>query len=212
MQNKIIKHGFILEDHLPTMQWLESALSNSFPEIKNTRAESISQAELLLSDYHADIALIDLGLPDGSGLTILKLLQETSPQTLRIVTTTFSDDEHLFSALQAGAQGYILKEQDVDQIAQLLSAAVMGQPALSPQIARRILVHFQPESENEALTPRQTEVLQLIGKGYKNREVADLLKISTHTVHGYIKEIYQLLGISSRSEATLEATKRGLIR
>jgi len=88
----------------------------------------------------------------------------------------------------------------------------MGQPALSPQIARRILVHFQPDYENEALTPRQTDVLQLIGKGYKNKEVADLLKISTHTVHGYIKEIYQLLGINSRSEATLEATKRGLIR
>jgi len=208
----IINSGFILEDHYPTFEWLKQALEYCFPDILVTHATTIAQAEGMLTDFSPDIALIDLGLPDGSGLEILKVLQQVSSQTLRIVTTTFSDDEHLFSALQAGAQGYILKEQEVAQISQLLTAAVSGQPALSPQIARRILSHFQPEIEKGELTPRLSEVLQLIAKGYKNKEVAELLEISSHTVNGYIKDIYRILGISSRSEATLEATKRGLIR
>ncbi len=209
---KIISSGFILEDHYPTFEWLKQALECCFPGVQVTHATTIAQAEGMLTDFAPDIALIDLGLPDGSGLEIVKILQQVSSQTLRIVTTTFSDDEHLFSALQAGAQGYILKEQEVDQIAQLLSAAVTGQPALSPKIARRILSHFKPALEQEVLTPRLTEVLQLIAKGYKNKEVAELLEISSHTVNGYIKDIYRILDISSRSEATLEATKRGLIR
>ena len=208
---KNLQQGFILEDHAATAEWLQTALTECFDGIRVEVAESIEQARILLGQRQPDIALIDLGLPDGSGIEILQTIQHCAPECLRIVATTFSDDEHLFSALQAGAQGYILKEQDQQSIIDMLAAAALGQPALSPQIARRILGHFQPRDFAEPLTPRQTEVLQLIARGYKNREVADLLEISPHTVHGYIKEIYRILNVSSRSEATLAASKRGLI-
>lgn len=211
MIDKKIKQGFILEDHLPTLQWLQSALRSGFPEIQLHHASSVIQAKEILRHIMVDIALIDLGLPDGTGLTIIKQLHTTQPDCQKIVTTTFSDDEHIFSALQSGAQGYIVKEQQPEKIVKLLQASVAGEPALSPQIARRIINYFQPQTSVADLTPRQIDVLQLISRGYKNKEVAEFLKISAHTVHGYIKEIYAILGINSRSEATLEASKRGLI-
>lgn len=208
----MIKSGFILEDHAPTLAWLKLALQQAFPAIDVSHADTINQARERLARLQPDIALIDLALPDGSGLDIIEQIRQQFADCLIIVNTTFGDDEHLFAALQAGAQGYILKDQQPQKITRLLQAAVAGQPALSPAIARRILNYFLPApTPTVQLTPRQTEVLQLIARGYKNREVAELLEISAHTVHGYIKEIYSILDISSRSQAAIEAGKRGLI-
>jgi len=208
----LIKSGFILEDHAPTQAWLSKALLQAFPGIDLSHAGSIQQAKNRLKRHNPDIALIDLALPDGSGIKIIELIRHQSDKTLIIVNTTFGDDEHLFAALQAGAQGYILKGQQPHQIIHQLQAAVTGKPALSSAIARRILAYFQPVSTSSMpLTSRQSEVLQLIAQGFKNREVAEMLNISIHTVSSYIKEIYSILGISSRSQATIEAGKRGLI-
>ncbi len=206
----VIQRGFILEDHADTADWLSDAMSQCFNDLELTLACTVAQAQQQLRQFKPQIALIDLGLPDGSGIEIVHTIRQNTPDCLRIVSTAFSDDEHLFAALQAGAQGYILKEQSREQLVDMLAAAMRGQPALSAAIARRILGHFQPEPE-QTLSPRLSEVLTLIGRGYKNREVAELLDISSHTVHGYIREIYRILDISSRSEATLEATRRGLI-
>ncbi|MGV6852660.1 MAG: response regulator [bacterium] len=208
---KAIKTAFILEDQPETMDWLKAVLCRSFDQLEVHCSTSVADAIDLLATVEPDLALIDLGLPDGTGLTVVRYLQENIPQCLRVVSTAFSDDAHLFTALQSGAQGYILKEQDQAQMGALLQSTANGQPPLSASIARRILGHFQPQSVQVELTARQTDVLRLIARGYKNREVAEYLEISEHTVHGYIKDIYRLLDISSRAEATIEASKRGLI-
>jgi DNA-binding NarL/FixJ family response regulator len=127
----------------------------------------------------------------------------------------FDDDAHLFPALRAGAQGYVLKDQSPEALAGMLRGIAAGQPPLSPSIARRLLRHFQPApapaTEEVLLTPRETEVLQLVAKGLSAQQVADALGLSRHTVTGYLKDVYRKLSVTTRAEATLEAARRGLI-
>ena len=204
--------ALVLEDHADARRWLVDALHTSFPGIGVFEADSIRAAREVIEHSHPDLALIDLNLPDGSGMDVIRELSNTEPDCARIVTTAFSDEEHIFAALRAGAQGYVLKEGQQATIVQMLRDTVHGAPPLSAAVARKILSQFQPvESQEIRLTPRQVEVLQLISRGYKTQEVADLLELSSHTVHDYIKDIYRELGINSRAEATMVASRMGLI-
>ena len=134
------------------------------------------------------------------------------PQALVIVTTVFDDDESLLEALAAGAQGYLLKDQDGPAIAHRLAMIEHGEVPISPAIARRLLQRFRPEapSNDTPLSPRETEVLRMIGRGLKSGEVAEILAISPQTVATHVKTIYRKLEITSRAEAALEARRRGL--
>lgn len=214
-----MQHGFILEDLPESQAWLLSALHSSFPGIAVRTAGSLREArEALTAGAGAtpgpDIALVDLGLPDGSGIEIIELLQRVSPGTLCIVASIYDDDGHVFPALRAGARGYLLKDQPVAAIVQSLQGIAGGEPPLSPAIARRMLAFFHPESAVQAkveLTARETEVLRFIAKGMTQGETARLLGISQHTVAGYVKELYRKLNVSSRAEAALLARDMGLV-
>ena len=203
--------ALVVDDLESSRDWLSRALSQAFPGIEISVAASVTEAQAHIDDP-APIALIDLGLPDGSGIQLIEQLQ---PQgTLCIVATVFDDDAHLFPALHAGAQGYVLKDQSTDTLVQMLIGIAAGQPPLSPSIARRLLRHFQPmagASDEPALSTRETDVLRLIAKGHTVAEVAVLLGLSRHTAAGYLKDVYRKLSISSRAEATLAATRRGLV-
>jgi DNA-binding NarL/FixJ family response regulator len=133
-----------------------------------------------------------------------------------VVATVFDDDAHLFPALRAGAQGYVLKDQSREQLADMLRGIVAGQPPLSPSIARRLLRQFRTVADvaaapAESLTAREREVLGLIGKGLTVPATAQALGISRHTCVGYVKEIYRKLEVGSRAEATLAASRLGLV-
>lgn len=124
------------------------------------------------------------------------------------------DDAHIVAALSAGAQGYLLKEQDAEMLVKQLKQVTEGLPALSPSIARRIMEHFRligPVAEPDGhLTAREQEVLALIGKGMRNVDVAVDLELAVNTVASHIKSIYRKLGINSRAEAAWHATQIGL--
>ncbi len=207
--------GVIVEDQADAQAWLKAALETAFPGIRVALAASLREARALLREAPAPaIAVVDLGLPDGSGLELLRELKERQPSTLRIVTTIFDGDQHLFAALRAGAQGYVLKDQSRAHLVQMLQGLADGHPPLSPSIARRLLGFFSPPPttpQEEALTPREAEVLSLISKGITIAGVAEALSLSRHTVGGYVKEIYRKLNVSTRAEATLEAARRGLV-
>ena len=131
-----------------------------------------------------------------------------------MVTTIFEDDGHLFPALRAGAQGYVLKDLPQEQLAAMLVGIERGQPPLSPSIARRLLSFFNPpvpaaSPDENPLTERETEVLRLIAKGFSVPKVAEQLGISRNTTAGYLKDIYRKLQVNSRAEATLAAARRG---
>ena len=183
------------------------------------------------------LILVDLELPDGNGMELLAELARY-PAT-KIVTTLYSDDDHLFPALQCGADGYLLKEDRFEVLVEELQKIVRGQPPLSPAIARRLLTHFRPEGaagtptaldtpsafqssrqpspdraqplEHDRLTPRESEVLTYLSKGFTIKEIADLMGIRWFTVNDHIKSIYKKLNVSSRAEAAVLASKQGLV-
>jgi two-component system, NarL family, nitrate/nitrite response regulator NarL len=184
------------------------------------------------------LILVDLELPDGNGMELLAELSQY-PAT-KIVTTLYSDDDHLFPALQCGADGYLLKEDRFEVLVEELQKIVRGQPPLSPAIARRLLTHFRqghgdsqaPDSgfmkpsgfvttsrpvpietqpDHERLTPRETEVLTYLSKGFTIKEIASLMGIKWFTVNDHIKSIYKKLNVSSRAEAAVLASKQGLV-
>lgn len=221
----------ILEDFADTRIWLCEVLREAFNEIEITEVATIQQARETLSQQDFDLALIDLSLPDGSGIDIIKEISSKTPTTYCVVATIFNDDQHLFSALQAGAQGYLLKEQPKDQFIKNLSGLLHGEPPLSPPIARKILRHFQSSNQAHAiedmptkvqsptntsstvnLSAREQEILTLVAKGYKRNEIGPMLEISPHTVATHLKTIYSKLNVNSRAEATMEALRMGLVK
>lgn len=217
-----MKHALIVEDLPEIRAWLGQVAVAAFPDIEVTSAGRRDEALALVERQAFDLALIDLGLPDGSGLDAVSALRRAQPQALPVVVTIYDDDEHLFPALQAGAFGYLLKEQPQDALVAQLLRMTQGEPPLSPPIARRVLAHFagaQARREAEirrleeevSLTARETEVLQRVAKGYTLPEIAQQFGLSRHTVSDYIKQVYRKLNVSSRAEAALEAARRGLV-
>lgn len=208
------QRALVVDDLPGSRDWLARALALAFPGIVVQQAASLAEGLACLAPP-PPLALIDLGLPDGSGLRLIEALRSLPGHCLCIVATVFDDDAHLFPALRAGAEGYVLKDQSPEHLAEMLRGIAAGQPPLSPSIARRLLRHFQPEpapaQETEALTARETDVLRLIAKGLTVAESAGVLDLSRHTVAGYLKAIYRKLSVNSRAEAALEATRRGLV-
>lgn len=209
-----MKTALILDDVPDSQAWLCQALVAVFPDIALHCTGNLAEARAWLSAHPApDLALIDLGLPDGSGVELIVELNCNAPQTLCVVASIFDDNEHIFPALRAGARGYLLKDQPLAQIIELLKGIAEGRPPLSPAIARKLLGYFQPAPElpHERLTERETDVLRCIAKGLTLAETARLLCISPHTVSGYVKDIYRKLNVSSRAEAALTARNLGIV-
>lgn len=213
--NRHMNHAFILEDVPESQAWLSQALTQSFPGVQIGAAYTVQDALAMLPRLpKPNIALIDLSLPDGSGIAVIEYLQQHSPNTLCVVASIFDDDGHIFPALRAGARGYLLKDQPVASIVRALTGIAAGEPPLSPAIARKLLGFFQQpvaSASQPELTDRETEVLKLISKGLTQSETARILGISPHTVAGYVKELYRKLNVSSRAEAALLARDMGLV-
>jgi DNA-binding NarL/FixJ family response regulator len=206
--------ALILDDLPDTLDWLVTVVRESFPGVETHAVSSLREArDWMTRGIKPDIAFIDLGLPDGSGVELITELNRSVPTCLCIVASIYDDDRHIFPALRAGAQGYILKDQSRDDIVPLLQGIANGQPPLSPAIARKILTSFRPlpQETTVALTPREIEVLTLIAKGMTMAETGALLGITRRTVDGYVKDIYRKLNVSSRAEAALSAQRIGLL-
>lgn len=210
--------ALLLEDLPEVAQWLRALLGKHFPGIDIQHAASLGEGRRLLeSGFQPQLALLDLGLPDGDGTALIRPLAQRHPECTIVVTTLFGDDAHVFPALRAGAHGYLLKDQPEERLGAALDGLLRGEPPLSPSIARRLLRAFQPTvpeatPELETLTAREREVLVLVSKGCRLPELAEKLAISRHTVSDHLKSIYRKLNVNSRAEATLEAARMGLVQ
>jgi len=205
--------ALIVEDQPDALAWLNETVAKTFPAATVQAATTLAQARSAWRDARPDIALIDLGLPDGSGIDLVREMNGEDPDIVTVVTTVFSDDQHLFAALSAGAHGYVLKDESRDRLGVMLEDIVSGQPPLSPVIARRLLGHFHERTATDVqLTDRERDVLTLLAKGLTVARVAEMLGISRNTAAGYAKSVYRKLNVTSRAEATLEAARRGLVR
>ena len=218
----------IVEDLATTADWLEGIVAQTFPHLQVQKVATVSAAlaylehPLAVQPLPLALALVDLGLPDGSGIRVLRSLAQRYPSAMPVVTTIYDDEAHVFEALSAGARGYLLKENDASLMVEYLRRIERGEPPLSPSIALRLLKHFQntgavrqvaaePQLQQVPLSKREEETLRLIAQGLTVAESALELGLSAQTVAGYVKSIYQKLHISSRAQATREALKRGFV-
>ena len=209
----------LLEDLPEIRAWLKSLVMHVFPGARIIECARIQDAQQQIPLHRFDLALCDLGLPDGSGVDVVSALREAQPEALSVVVTIHDDDDHLFPALQAGAYGYILKEQSRELITEQLQRISQGEPPLSPSIARKVIAYFAAQARPQAsavpavsLTERESEVLLRVAKGYTLPEIGVQLTLSRHTIADYVKQIYRKLNVSSRAEAALEAQRLGLFR
>lgn len=209
-----MKAFLIIEDVLETSEWLAKRLQAVWgSDIHIDKAVSLKQARQRLTSKSYDIVLVDIGLPDGNGIQLLRERPDIQAGAVYIITTIHNDDDHVFAALRAGAKGYLLKDAIAADIEQSLRSLQEGMPPLSPLIATRMMEFFVLEAKESpnALTERERSVLTHIAKGHNVQETAEMLAISVHTARGYVKDIYRKLGISSRAEASVKASRMGLI-
>ena len=216
-----MKNILLLEDLPEIRTWLKALVMQVFPHAQIVECARVHDAQAQVSAQKFDLALIDLGLPDGSGVDVVSALRESQPEALSVIVTIHDDDDHLFPALQAGAYGYILKEQSRELITEQLQRISQGEPPLSPSIARRVISHFASQTRQQerpqnmphvSLTDRENEVLLRVAKGFTLPEIGVQLGLSRHTIADYVKQIYRKLNVSSRAEAALEAQRLGLFR
>lgn len=163
------------------------------------------------------IVLMDVEMPGESGIELTKALHERYPDVRVVMLTAFSDSERVFSALKAGAVGYLLKNVSPDEICETVSRAAAGEPMLSGEIAGRVLREFERERTEERyreqlsdLTPREEEILRLLATGESNREIGRRLFISDQTVKNHVASIFRKLRVNDRTKAALLAVKLGL--
>lgn len=188
-----MKHILILEDLKDAQHWLAAATQRAWPEAEIVFCATLRSACKALDEGAPQLCLVDLQLPDGSGVDFIRQCRQQHPDAQLVVATMYDDDLHLFPALQAGANGYLLKEDPQEQIASALLGIVKGVPPLSPQIAQRMLGYFQqvplevaeearkrdlPEADSAGLlSAREQEFLLVIGNGYKTAEAAEMLGV-----------------------------------
>ncbi len=151
-----------------------------------------------------DVVLMDINLPGMSGIDCVAKLKELRPQLCVIMLTVYVDSDRIFQSLQAGASGYLIKQTRPAEILQAITDVHQGGAPMSHMIAKQVVEYFQKrKSPNDAenLTKREHEIVSLLAEGYQNKEIAEKLSLSFHTVHGYIRTIYEKLHVRSRAEA-----------
>lgn len=212
---KKVDNILLIEDFGEIRQWMVGLLREAFGKVTIAEAPTVAQAYKLLDAIQFDLVVIDLNLPDGSGVDILQRIRRKGSSALCVVATAYDDDEHILIALNAGADGYLIKDQTNEQLIHDLQGILAGSPPLSPPIARRIMRLAKKDPDeiiSIPLTVREEEVLTYIAKGLNRTDISKILGLSTHTVTAHVRSIYGKINISSRAEAAVEAVRRGLIK
>ncbi|MEJ2599428.1 MAG: response regulator transcription factor [Anaerolineales bacterium] len=206
----------IADDH-PLFRKGMKTLLETVPEFNVIGEASTGQEVIdLANSLHPDLILMDLQMPDGSGLSATRQITVTSPDVRVLVVTLFEDDESVFAALQAGARGYILKDAEEDEMLRAIRAVGDGEAIFSPAIATRLMDFFTsskaalPKEVFPELTEREREILNLIARGESNLTIAENLGISLKTVRNHVANIYNKLQVADRAQAALRARDAGL--
>jgi len=210
----------IVEDDPQFRALFQSALRDA-PGIDLVAAVDTGGAALAaLAAAAPDVLLVDLGLPDGSGIDVIQAASQQWAACNIMVSTSFTDDTHVMRSIEAGASGYLLKDSSPARIVDEIRSAASGGSPISPIIARQILARLRrggtetAKPQGEAvpqLSAREKEVLDLITKGFKTQEIAALMQLSPFTVRTFVRRIYSKLQVTSKAEAIYEARTLGLL-
>ena len=214
------KTVLIVEDEQHARDRLAGLVDNTDGFVLVGAVDSVASARTFLEAQTPEIVLCDLGLPDGDGTIVID--QVSRAGALALVISVFGDETNVIRAIEHGACGYLLKDSTLETIESALHDLVAGGSPITPSIARHVLSRLQNDRPDEnktveedqdapTLTDRETEVLDLISRGFKFSEIAGLLAISHHTVGNHVRKVYRKLNVSSRSEAVFEAVQWGII-
>lgn len=212
----------VVEDDPVTRRLLCRAIEREPSLVLCSAVGTVHEARSYLSQWPIDVLLTDLGLPDGSGISVIRDCRQLRPRADVLVITMSSEEEHILACIEAGAAGYVLKESVQLNIVDAIVDLRAGGSPISPVIARKVLTrirvaaalvdhHSMGEVEQVLLTRRECSILDAISRGGSYAKVAEAQGLSVGTVQTHIKHIYAKLGVHSRTEAIIEAQRRGLI-
>jgi len=208
MSERVPIRVFSVDDH-PLLREGIAAIINNQPDMELV-AQAANGAEAIqqFREHRPDVTLMDLRLPDMSGIDALIAIRTEFPQAAVVMLTTFEGDVEIQRALQAGARSYVLKGTPAKDIVELIRLAHLGKKRIPADVAAHLAEHLG----EEVLTPREIEVLRRLGGGNRNRDIAEQLFISEETVKVHIKHIMEKLGASDRTQAVAIAVRRGIIQ
>lgn len=205
----------IVDDHPVVREGLAAMLSTQ-PDFQVVgEASNGVEAIRLAGELDPDVVLMDLSMPILDGVGAIQQLRQALPSTRILVVTAYDTDEGILDAIQAGAQGYLLKGVPRDELFRGIRIVHEGGSLLQPSVASKLLSHVShmlKRDEDEPLTPREREVLSHLARGARNKEIAEKLLISERTVKFHVGIIFQKLGVSNRAEAVSRAIQKGLVQ
>lgn len=207
----------LLEDDPYFAAWVGNALAPRFPALRvahhATRAQALAQ--LALPDWTPSLAIVDLNLPDGSGIEVIAAVARLAPQAPVLVITAVEQPDIALAAIRAGASGYLVKAALDADLVRTVEQVLAGGSPITPGIARSLLQEFRqrparepaqalPDAALDRITARETEVLRLLARGYSNKEIARQLELSAGTVDTHVRNIYRKLSVNSRAQLRRE--------
>jgi len=197
-----------VDDHPLLREGIATIINNQPDMVLVSQASNGTEAIQKYRDHQPDVTLMDLRLPDLSGIDAMMAIRAEFPAARIIILTTFEGDIEVQRALEAGARGYLLKNMPPSELVQVIRQVHAGKKRIPPELAAQLAEHMS----DDALTVREVEVLQRVAGGNRNRDIAELLRISEETVKVHVKHIMDKLGAKDRTQAIAIAVRRGIIQ
>lgn len=211
MDNSSIIRVVLADDHTVVRKGIREFLEEDTAIQVVGEASDGEQAIALVAREKPDVAVFDIQMPKMNGMDATRRVKKEFPQTRVLILTAYDDDPYIFAALQAGANGYLLKTSGSDELVHAVHAIAAGESALSPAVAKKLVLRAaggQPNEETiEPLTEREMEILRLAAKGMGNKQIGVTLSISDRTVQGHLANIYAKLHVGTRTEAVMFAVR-----
>ncbi len=181
-------------------------------------ARSAEEALEKIGRFPPDVVIVDIQLPGMNGIELIRRIKSQYPEIEAITLTVFDDEQFAKQAIKAGAIGYVIKDAAKEELVKAVRAAARGESLISTSVARKLIEEISEpagkkrrEEEYEGLSQRELDVIKLMARGYNNRQIADILFISEHTVKVHIRNIFRKIGVTDRTNAVLWAIERGLV-
>ena len=203
----------IADDHNVVRKGIRDLLSDEDDIAVVGEARTGQEAVDLASALHPDVVVMDIAMPELTGVEATRLIHAQAPDVRVLVLTAYEDDPYIYSLLDAGATGYILKTAESREIVRAVRATATGQSAIDPAVAPRLIARLtRPPASGDTLTERELDVLRRAARGLTNKQIGADLQISDRTVQNHLANIYAKLSVASRTEAVTVALQRQLIK
>jgi DNA-binding NarL/FixJ family response regulator len=212
MNEKAHIQVILADDHAVVREGIRQFIESEGDIQVVAEADDGQAAVLAIQQHTPDVVVLDIQMPEMSGIEVTRWVRSHSPETGVLILTAYDDDPYVLAVLQAGANGYVLKTADAKDIRRAVRSVYEGKSALDPEITRKVMAHVSGSrlgAPVEELTDRELEVLSLAAKGYTNKAIGLQLSISDRTVQGHLAKIFNKLHASSRTEAVMRAVSLG---